>query len=56
MGDSVNDIGYACEVPAMLRCFGQAAAYAGSWVARAETFLATQFPNTKAMEYHDFSE
>ena len=33
----------------------EAAAYAGSWVARAETFLATQFPNTKAMEYHDFN-
>ena len=45
----------AGEAPAMLRCFGQAAAYAGSWVARAETFLATKFPNTKAMEYHDFN-
>ena len=39
----------------MLRCFGQAAAYAGSWVARAETFLDTDFPNSKAMEYHDFN-
>jgi len=38
-----------------LRCFGQAAAYAGSWVARRSTFLRTPFPNHTAMEYHDFN-
>ena len=38
-----------------LRCFGQAAAYAGAWAARRSTFLRTPFPNHTAMEYHDFN-
>lgn len=38
-----------------VRCFGQAAAYSGSWLALRSTFLRTPFPNHTAMEYHDFN-